>query len=126
MIFENEEINDSENWIWRVTWFNGTGYGVTYGENRFALVRTDDGVHYSLIRHLDEITGFPGEATIRFTPDGTMYMMIRQEKEDKYFGIAVEELKRNVLLEWVKYLEKQALTFNQISHIPWWVWLIFS
>ena len=80
--FEEEYLNDNLNWIWRVTWFEGTGYGVSYSSKRFALVKTTDGTNYSLVREFPEIPGFPGETTIRFTPDGTMYMMVRQEGDD--------------------------------------------
>ena len=81
--FTQDELNDNMNWIWRLTWFEGAGYGVSYSHERFTLVKTTDGVNYDTVRHFDEITGFPGESTIRFTPDGTMYMIVRQEEGDK-------------------------------------------
>lgn len=99
--FTQDEFNDDENWIWRLTWFEGTGYGVTYGDDRFAIVKTTDGVNYDLVCKLDEITGFPNESTIRFTPDGTMYMMVRQEKEDQ-LGIWGKSVPPYTVWEWKK------------------------
>jgi len=79
VIFD-ENITDDQEWIWRVTWHEGTGYAVTYGEH-FALLKTTDGLHFSMVKELDvprEV--FPNETTVRFFPDGKMGMLIRTEK----------------------------------------------
>lgn len=79
VIFD-ENITDDQEWIWRVTWHEGTGYAVTYGEH-FALLKTTDGLHFSLVKELEvprEV--FPNETTVRFFPDGKMGMLIRTEK----------------------------------------------
>jgi len=69
-------------WIWRVTWHDGVGYGVDYGsegKNRFLrLVSTTDGVNFRTISNL-EVPGFPNESTIRFTPEGKMAIMVRRD-----------------------------------------------
>jgi len=78
----DENITDEREWIWRVTWKGDIGYGVTYGEH-FALVSTRDGVHYDFVKELDlDRVNAPGEATIRFTPDGRMLMMVRCDSGD--------------------------------------------
>lgn len=68
-------------WLWRLTWNGDTGYSVIYGE-KFALVKTTDGLHYDTITELD-VDGVPNETTVRFTKDGRMAMMIRRENDGK-------------------------------------------
>ena len=90
VIFD-ENITDRREWIWRVTWHDGTGYGVTYGDH-YALVSTTDGLHYKLVKELDLDKGiFPGESTIRFAPDGRMLMMVRCERGDRMGRWGVSE-----------------------------------
>ncbi|MBR5924418.1 MAG: exo-alpha-sialidase [Bacteroidales bacterium] len=79
-------------WFWRMTWHDGTGYTVNYGEaddNRLELLKTSDGVRFEIITDI-ALDGFPNETTVRFLPDGRMLMLIRREKEDKmaYLGIS--------------------------------------
>jgi hypothetical protein len=76
-------VRSDFDWIWRITWFKGNGYGVVYqpnqpdGEIATRLVVTNDGIHYQLVTNLD-LTGKPNEATVRF--DGErMYVIIRRE-----------------------------------------------
>ena len=78
----DENITDDREWIWRLTWHDGVGYGVTYG-GHFALVRTTDGVNYETVTELSLDKALnPGESTIRFGKDGKMYMMTRCEGGD--------------------------------------------
>ena len=78
----DDSITDEREWIWRLTWKDGVGYGVTYGDH-FALVRTTDGVNYERVTELDiDRKLAPGESTIRFAPDGRMLMMVRCEGGD--------------------------------------------
>ena len=79
-------------WFWRMTWHNGTGYTVSYGEpddGGLELLKTTDGQHFEKITDI-ELGGFPNETTVRFLPDGRMLLLIRREKEDKkaYLGIS--------------------------------------
>ena len=76
------QVDPTNEWLWRLTWYNGTGYGVVYG-SRFALMKTTDGIHYELITELG-LDRFPNETTIRFLSDGTMTMMVRTEEGDKH------------------------------------------
>ncbi|MBL8186780.1 MAG: exo-alpha-sialidase [Acidobacteria bacterium] len=76
------QIRSSRDWLWRVTWHRGIGYGVVYqsgGEEFNAqLVSTRDGIHYQLVTTW-AITGRPNETTLRFTPDGEMTAWVRRE-----------------------------------------------
>lgn len=75
----------NSDWIWRVTWHDGVGYGVDYGAEKgtrfLRLLSTKDGIHFSTITDLD-VPGFPNEATIRFTQDGRMALMVRRDDAD--------------------------------------------
>lgn len=84
------EIVSWGDWIWRVTWYKGTGYAIDYqigpkerkGPTALYLVKTTDGKKFEKVSKL-EVDGFPNEATIRFDKKGTMYVLIRRELEDK-------------------------------------------
>lgn len=85
----DESIRSEFDWLWRVTWNAGVGYGVVYqitpDENaapnddwKIYLVKTTDGIHYASCAALD-VLGKPNEATVRFAPDGSMRILIRRE-----------------------------------------------
>lgn len=77
-------------WIWRVTWHNGVGYGVMYqtypghrgGEWKAHLLKTTDGKKYEQVLQLP-VDGNPNESTIRFDKSGKMYILIRRESKDR-------------------------------------------
>ena len=77
-------------WIWRVTWYQGTGYGIDYqigpqerkGPCSLYLVKTKDGKKFEKVSKI-ELNGFPNEATIRFDRSGKMYVLIRRELDDQ-------------------------------------------
>ena len=80
-------------WFWRITWYQGTGYTVNYGEadeNMLELLKTADGRHFEKITDL-ALDGFPNETTVRFLPDGRMVLLIRREKEDRMAYLGVSE-----------------------------------
>lgn len=88
---DRKHTND---WCWRTTWHNGTGYTVNYfsssnGEKGLSLLSTTDGINYSTVTDLP-IPDFPGESTIRFLPDGRMLMCVRREAGNckGYWGIS--------------------------------------
>ncbi|MFZ4795137.1 MAG: sialidase family protein [Blastocatellia bacterium] len=76
-------IRTDGDWLWRVTWQRGIGYGVLYqlgGEEYKAhLVSTRDGVSYKLVSTF-EIDGRPNEATVRFLANGEMVAWVRRER----------------------------------------------
>lgn len=88
-------------WLWRVTWYGGTAYGISYNaaersspqakeaaetgkappgpaEWKLKLVASSDGVKYDLVTHLD-VPGHPNETTLRVLPDGEMIALVRRE-----------------------------------------------
>jgi len=72
-------------WLWRVTWHDGTAYGVTYrtkpsdtSEWTATLVSSPDGRTFREITTF-EVTGRPNETTLRFMPDGEMVALMRRE-----------------------------------------------
>lgn len=91
----DESIRSPFDWLWRVTWRDGVGYGVIYQVNQgdyhtaqnpewtLWLVRTTDGVRYDKVTRLD-VAGRPNEATVRFAPDGSMKLLARREADDRH------------------------------------------
>ncbi len=81
------------NWIWRITWYRDTGYGINYqvepgSDQSIAwLIKTSNGINYEAVTQLN-LEGLPNEATIRFDNNGGMYMIIRRERDDQegYIG----------------------------------------
>lgn len=75
-------IAGNHDWLWRVTWHEGTAYGVIYqpvaeGECGFQLVKSRDGRAWDLVSSL-ALDGKPNEATARFLPDGRMVIVARR------------------------------------------------
>jgi hypothetical protein len=85
-----ESIKSDFDWLWRVTWYDKTGYGVVYqsnvdgekGKNKAVLVKTTKGTEYEVVTELD-VDGTPNEATVRFISGGEMLILIRREGDDK-------------------------------------------
>jgi len=82
----SSEAKTNMDWLWRVTWYKKTGYGVVYqltdNEWSVCLLKTSDGINYDLVTRL-EVTGQPNETTVRIMPDGEMLMMVRRESDDR-------------------------------------------
>ncbi|MCL4215720.1 MAG: exo-alpha-sialidase [Candidatus Hydrogenedentes bacterium] len=84
-----QRVLSDGHWLWRVTWHDGTAYGVSYlttraGEDDWGLVLVSsaDGVNYTEVTKL-EIPGRPNETTLRFTPSGEMIALVRREADSK-------------------------------------------
>ncbi|MGE3803081.1 MAG: sialidase family protein [Gemmataceae bacterium] len=79
-----ERVLDSWQWLWRVTWHEGTGYGVAYRWNHknpavkvkreASLYRTKDGLKYELAADFDLVNA--NEATVRF--DGAKMICLQR------------------------------------------------
>ena len=95
------KIVSDYDWLWRVTWHKGNGYGVLYRKkdqslSELFLVKTTNGIDYDLITSLD-LTGvpglraLPGESTVCFTPGDSMLILVRRDGADKrgYLGCSV-------------------------------------
>lgn len=78
-------LGDAE-WLWRVTWYEGVGYGISYGSTSkqkdftwsSRLLRTTDGVNYEQIATFGDYPGMT-EATLRFASDGTARCIHRRD-----------------------------------------------
>ena len=95
-------IAPSRDWIWRVTWHDGVGYGIDYqlkenGRNRSLLkkdawlaylMKTTDGKRFEKVALLD-IEDLPNEATVRFDKSDRMYVLVRREAKDQ-MGVLAE------------------------------------
>ncbi len=78
-------IRTGRDWLWRVTWYKGTGYGVVFHkfeqpDYKIFLVKTTDGIDYQTISQL-QLTDQPNEATISITDDN-MCIVVRREVGD--------------------------------------------
>lgn len=74
--------SEDDFWIWRVTWHDGTAYGIGKAFRQgISLVSSRDGVQFR--RHEPPLLTeqWPNEATLRFTADGTAYCLVRREGE---------------------------------------------
>jgi len=77
-------------WLWRVTWHNGTAYGVSYDlttgrpDARLSLKlhRSQDGLIWNLAALL-EVPGEPNETTVRFLRNGDAIALVRREGGDQ-------------------------------------------
>jgi len=85
-IFIDKRIRSDHDWLWRVTWHQGTGYGVIYQPRvepqAVQLVATIDGIGYSYVTTF-RLDGRPNETTLRFLPDDTMIALVRREEGDQ-------------------------------------------
>lgn len=83
-------ILEPHEWLWRITWFEGKGYGASYrysnpksryDEWLINLFETSNGIDYQLMTHWN-IPGYPNETTIRFSESGEMIALVRREDFD--------------------------------------------
>ncbi len=86
----DETVRSPFDWLWRVTWRNGIGYGLVYQPHPdkdwgLVLVTTTDGINYKSLKKFD-IPGRPNEATVRFLPTGRMLIFLRCEKTNGQLG----------------------------------------
>lgn len=81
-------IRTGFDWLWRVTWHEGIGYGVVYQlrpdekDWRIFLLKTTNGIDYQCVSPLN-VTGKPNESTVRFDPTGKMNILVRREADGK-------------------------------------------
>jgi len=89
----DKSVAAGNNWLWRVTWQGKAGYGVMYKilDNvgprtaRLFLMKTKDGIHYSLVAPL-EVDGFPNESTVLVQPDKEMLIVVRRDSTSANSG----------------------------------------
>src|SRR4051812_47476889 len=80
-------------WLWRVTWRKGVGFGTVYSTGKqgphgreLTIWRTADGVKYEKIADPNPPIDLT-EATIRFTANDTMVVLLRGEEKDRHAWI---------------------------------------
>ena len=76
-----DAIASDLDWLWRVTWHEGWGWGCVQqvpnnADRGLQLVRSRDGVHYEQVALLQ--VSHPTETTLCFTPEGDMLAMARR------------------------------------------------
>ena len=120
----DDSVRSKNDWLWRVTWHQGVGYGVVYQqvENGWQvhLLSTDDGITFDHVTRLS-VEGQPNETTLRFTESGEMLALIRREGSDHR---AVLGRSRSPYTDWsFTTLEKAIGGPNLIqgSGGDWWV-----
>lgn len=78
---EKHAIGDPDFWLWRVTWHQGTAYGIGYGcgkEKSVRLYSSKDGKKFeTLVERLHDV-GYPNETSIVFEGD-TAYCLLRRD-----------------------------------------------
>ena len=84
-----EGVGD-QHWLWRVTWHEGVGYGTAYSIAKagphgrvLSIWKTTDGVTYEKVADPKPRVDLT-EATIRFTNDDTMVVLLRGEAKDRH------------------------------------------
>ncbi len=89
-----KRIQTNYDWIWRVTWNAGTGFGVVYQSNtpdkrnKVRLIKTTDGISYNQITEFN-IESLPNEATIRFDKNQNMIILLRRDgNANGFLGIS--------------------------------------
>ena len=86
------EIKTEYDWLWRITWHKGIGYGVVYrkkdnSKSDLSLLKTRNGIDYNLITRLP-MEGIPGEASICFDQNDNMIIIVRITSGSKIGRIA--------------------------------------
>ena len=87
-IMIEQSITTDRDWLWRVTWHDGVGYGVVYQPGNKGttarLVSTHDGIHYVHVSDLN-LPGNPNETTLRFRED-ELFAIIRRDRHSAALG----------------------------------------
>lgn len=86
---DKHAVGDPDNWLWRVSWHDGTAYGFGYGcgagERGLRLFKSSDGKSFQrLIEKVDVQGTYPNETSILFLPDHTAYCLLRQDGKPNF------------------------------------------
>jgi autotransporter-associated beta strand protein len=82
-------VGDDDYWLWRVVWYNGVGYGISYGATTGPLAQittrlstTTNGVNYTTtVPQLNSTGQFANESGLTFLPNGTAVVVTRRDGE---------------------------------------------
>lgn len=91
------QVLEKDEWLWRLTWHKGVGYGVAYqrasgephSDTFVTLYETRDGHHFSKLALFD-LDEKPSEATIRFDGEDKMVILIRRHRTWKTHALMGE------------------------------------
>lgn len=75
-------IGDTNQWLWRTTWHEGTAYSIGYdttGEKFVRLYSSKDGRHFNTLVPTLFDDGYPNESCIVFQPDQTALCLLRRD-----------------------------------------------
>lgn len=79
----DKNIRTKRDWLWNITWHNGTAYGVVYQSSKNKLnswsahlVKSTDGINYEYVSSL-KVANSPTEADIKFLSGGEMVIIVR-------------------------------------------------
>lgn len=72
------------NWLWDITWIEGTAYGYIYVPY-FAFVKSSDGINYELVDK-PTIDNFPTEASV--VRWGNKFVSVVRRKQNAYVGMS--------------------------------------
>ena len=86
------QIKTDYDWLWRVTWHKGIGYGVLYRKkdsekSELFLLKTVNGIEYDLITPF-ALKDVAGESTITFDKDDNMIIIVRVDSGNRIGLIA--------------------------------------
>ena len=84
-----QRVLEKGDWLWRVTWYRGRAYGISYN-NGIKLVESKDGIDFKTLTTLD-VPGQPNEATLRFMDNADCVALVRREAEDKQAWIGISK-----------------------------------
>jgi hypothetical protein len=76
------EVGDKDVWLWRVTWHEGTAYGIGYstaGRHFIRLYRSRDGRRFETLVDDLGVDGYPNETSIVFRADGRAVCLLRRD-----------------------------------------------
>lgn len=88
---EPVKIGDPDFWIWRITWHQGTAYGIGYStgaEKKVRLYKSEDGKKFDvLVENLFD-DGYPNETSWAFLEDDTAVCLLRRDPGEAMLGKA--------------------------------------
>lgn len=125
-------IRSDYDWLWRVSWHKGIGYGVIYrkkdkSKSSLFLVKTTNGLDYKLMEPFD-VDGIPGECSIEFSPKDKMSIIIRRDSTSDISGLMAtseypynkwkwEDLKNHLGGPQIKYFKDDVYLIGTRSYL---------
>ena len=81
---EGTPVGEPNVWLWRVTWHEGTAYGVGYStaaDDPFVrLYKSSDGIQWEVLVDRLSVEGHANESAIVFDDEGTAFCLLRRDR----------------------------------------------